>query len=64
MDVLVGGVELELSRVQLPLDPAKASLDRGQLRPGEDVCGAKAACVRDAPRDVVRIELVVDRDRG
>lgn len=34
VDVLVGLFEIEVTGVELALDPPKAALDRGQLRPG------------------------------
>ena len=62
VDVLVGRSELELARVQLALDLAKSALDRGQLRLRHHARGGKAAGVRDATRDVIRVKLVVDGD--
>jgi len=35
VDVFVGLFEIELAGVELALDPPEASLDRGQLRPGQ-----------------------------
>ena len=61
MDVLVFQLELELVAVQFALDLPEPAADRGQLAGREEARRRQAACVREAPRDVVRIELVVDR---
>lgn len=63
VDVFVGLFEIELTGVELALDPPQAALDGGQLRPGKEACRGKAACVSDAPGDVERIQLEVDLQR-
>jgi len=57
-------VKLEIAGVELAFDPAQATLDGGQLRSRKQVRGFEPTRVRDASRDVVRIELVVGLERG
>ena len=61
VDVLVLQLEVELVAVQLTLDLPEPATYRGKLAGREDARRGQPACVREAPRDVVRIELVVDR---
>ena len=63
VDVFVRGLKLEIAVVELPLDPSQSPLDRGELRPGKEARGLEPPRVRDAPGDVVRIELVVSFER-
>ena len=63
VDVFVCLFEIELTRVELALDPPQAALDGGQLGPGQEACRGEAACVSDAPGDVERIQLEVDLQR-
>jgi hypothetical protein len=64
VDVFVGLFEIELTGVELALDPPESAFDRGQLCFGQKACRAKAARVGDAPGDVERIELEVDLQGG
>ncbi len=59
VNVLVGLAELELSAVELALDPAQAALDCGQSTSREEACLGQPARMRDAPGDVERIELEI-----
>ena len=61
VDVLVLQLEVELVAVQLTLDLPEPATYRGKLAGREDARRGQPACVREAHRDVVRIELVVDR---
>ena len=63
VDVLVGRSELEIAGVELALDPSQAALDGGQLRRRQQPRGLEPTCMRDAPSDVVRIELVIGLER-
>ena len=63
VDVLVGVAELELTFVELALDPAQTALDRRQLRFRQKARRGQPARVGDAPGDVERIELEVDLER-
>lgn len=63
VNVLVARSKLERTGVELFLDTPEPSLDRLQLRRRDDARGAEAACVSDAAGEVVRIELVIDRQR-
>ena len=64
VDVFVCVFEIELTGVELPLDPPEAALDRGELRFGQKARGGEPASVGDAPGDVERVELEVDLERG
>jgi hypothetical protein len=64
VDVFVGLFEIELTGVELALDPPEPPLDRGQLCFRQKACRGKAARVGDAPGDVERIELEVDLQGG
>ena len=59
VDVLICRSELERAFVELPLDPAKSALDRRRLGLRQQTCRRKTSSMREAARDVVRIELVV-----
>jgi hypothetical protein len=59
VDVLVRVEERERSRIELPADPAQASLDGGQLRGRDDPGGAEATRVSEAAGDVEWVELIV-----
>jgi len=63
MDVLIGGRELELAPIQLALDPAQPTLDGCELRRLDDAGGRQAPRMRDAAREIERIELEVDLQR-
>jgi hypothetical protein len=52
VDVLVGVDEHELVFIELAFDTAEPSLDRGQLRRGEQLGGGEAARVSDAAGDI------------
>src|SRR5256885_7848917 len=64
VDVFVRRPELERALVELALDPAKPALDRRRLRPRKQTRRRQTSCVRDAARDVVRVELVIELERG
>src|SRR5205814_2920165 len=64
MDVLICRTKPERALVELPLDPPKSALDRRRLRLGHKTCRRKASRMREAARDVVRIELVIHLERG
>ena len=61
VDVLVLELEVELVAVQLTFDLPEPATYRRKLAGREDARRGQPARVREAPRDVVRIELVVDR---
>src|SRR5215831_20343009 len=63
MDVLVRILKLERAIVELTLDPPQPSLDRPQLRRGDECRGLQPARMSDAPLDVVRVELIVELER-
>lgn len=63
VDVLVGVLESEGSRVQLSADAAQPSFDGGQLPGGDDPGGCKAASMGEAAGDVKGIELVIGVER-
>jgi hypothetical protein len=60
VDVFVGVLELEVARVELPLNPPKATLDRCEPVPGKNARRGQAARVGEAARDVERVELEID----
>jgi hypothetical protein len=59
VNVLIGVEEREGAGIELLADAAKATLDRGQLRGGEDAGGSEPARMRDAAGDVKEVQLVV-----
>src|SRR5947209_6978845 len=63
VDVFVGGLELEVSLIELALDPAQAALYRDEPRARHHSRCRQAPRVGDAARDVVGVELIVDRQR-
>jgi hypothetical protein len=63
VDVFVGVLEIELTRIELALDPPQAALDRNQLRFRQQAGRGQPARVGDAPGDVERVELEVDLER-
>ena len=63
VDVLVRVEEIQVARVDLAPDPPEATLDRGQLRCGQDAGCGQAARVGEAARDVKRVELEIGLER-
>jgi hypothetical protein len=63
VDVLVGWLKREIATIELAPDSPQAALDRLQLPARDQPRGGKPAPVRDAARDVVRVELVVELER-
>ena len=63
VDVLIGVEKIEGAGIELLADAAKSTLDRGQLRGGEDAGGGEPARVRDAAGDVKGVELEISVER-
>jgi len=59
MDVFVGVDEHELVLIELAFDTPEPSLDRAQLRRGEQLGGGEAARVSDAAGDIKGVELEI-----
>jgi len=64
VNVLVRLAELELPVVELALDPAEATLDRGKSRSRKKAGLGQPACMREAAGDVERIKLEIRLQRG
>src|SRR5437899_3105534 len=63
VDVLICVSELECAGVQLTLDLPKPALDGGQPRLRQQAGTRERACMREAARDVDRVELEVGFQR-
>ena len=60
VDVLVAFLELEPAGVELALDPTQPAFDRRELASGDQAGRRQPARMRDAARDVVRVQLDVE----
>jgi hypothetical protein len=63
VNVLVVLEEHKCVRIQLAFDPAQTPFDGGQLLCGQKAGGGEPAGMREAARDVIRIELEIDLER-